>query len=67
MLLWGRKELTGLANPTFAFADPENFEKEGFCVTPLCAEETAAEQVLGLGFQDRLTLQDWGQSPPTLL
>lgn len=33
-------------------------------MTPLCAEETAAEQVLGLSFQDCLTLQDWGQIPP---
>lgn len=33
-------------------------------MSPLCVEETGAEQVLGLGFQDQLTLQDWGQIPP---
>lgn len=49
--------LTGLASPTFTFADAESFEKEGFHMTPLRVEETAAEQVLDLIFQDYLTLQ----------
>lgn len=53
----GKRELTELASPTFAFADPGSFEKEGFRMNPLRVEETAAEQVLGLVFQDYLTLQ----------
>lgn len=36
-------------------------------MTPLRVEETAAEQVLALTFQDYLILQDWGQDSPILL
>lgn len=53
----GKRELTGLASSTFSFVDAENFEKEGFHVTPLRVEETAAEQVLDSIFRDYLTLQ----------